>query len=139
LTLTEDVIAKVILETARPLVLYGESLGTAMALRVAADDIGDAIVLEAPFTSFLDILAAQYPLENLGDLCGPTLGQPPYARGIRLPLRIIHGEIGKIVPIVLGCEFFAAPGSAEKQFLEIASEGHRTLWTPGLQSTLYGF
>ena len=110
-----------------------------MALRVAADDIGDAIVLEAPFTSFLDILAAQYPLENLGDLCGPTLGQPPHARDIRLPLLVIHGEIGKIVPIVLGREIFAAPGSAEKQFLEIASEGHRTLWTPDLQSALYGF
>jgi hypothetical protein len=43
------------------------------------------------------------------------------------------------VPIVLGREIFAAPGSAEKQFLEIASEGHRTLWTPDLQSALYGF
>ncbi len=139
MTLTEDAIAKAILETARPLVLYGESLGTAMALRVAADDIGDAIVLEAPFTSFLDIVAAQYPLENLGDLCGPTLGQPPHARDIRLPLLVIHGEIGKVVPIVLGREIFAAPGSPEKQFLEIAREGHRTLWTPGMQSALYAF
>jgi len=66
LTLTEDAITIAILETARPLVLYGESLGTAMVLRVAADGIGDAIVLEALFTSFLDIVAAQYPLENLG-------------------------------------------------------------------------
>jgi len=139
LTLTEDARAIAILQTARPLVLYGESLGTAIALRVAAAGIGDAIVLEAPFTSFLDIVAAQYPRDDLGALLTQHWNSRAYARDVRQPLLVIHGEIDKIVPIALGREIFDVAGSPEKQFLEIPDEGHRTLWTAGMKNALYAF
>ena len=98
-----------------------------MVLRVAADGIGDAIVLEALFTSFLDIVAAQYPLENLGDLVTQHWDSRSHARDIRQPLLVIHGDIDKIVPTVLGREIFATAGSRKKQFLEIAGAGHQTI------------
>ncbi len=139
ITLTADARAIARLETARPLVLYGESLGTAMALRVAADGIGDAVVLEAPFTSFLDIVAAQYPQENLGDLMTQHWDSRASARATQQPLLVIHGEIDKVVPIALGREIFDAAASPDKHFLEIPAQGHRTLWTPEMKTALYAF
>jgi len=90
-------------------VLYGQSLGTAMALPAAADGIGDAIVLEASFTSFLDLVAAQYPLENLGDLATQDQDSRP-TPAIFASLFLSSKKIGKIAPIVLSREIFATAG-----------------------------
>ena len=138
-TLTDDARAVAALETARPLVLYGESLGTALALRVAAEGIGDAIVLEAPFTSFIDIVAAQYPRDDLGELLTQHWKSRMPARDITQPLLVIHGDIDKVVPIALGREIFDTAGSADKSFLEVTGEGHRTLWTEGMKARLFAF
>lgn len=138
-TLTEDARAVAVVETARPLVLYGESLGSALALRVAAQGIGDAIVLEAPFTSFIDIVAAQYPRDDLGELLTQQWKSRMSARDVRQPLLVIHGDIDKVVPITLGREIFDAAGSADKYFLEITGGGHRTLWTDAMKAELFAF
>ncbi|NNL19492.1 MAG: alpha/beta hydrolase [Boseongicola sp.] len=138
-TLTEDARAVAALETARPLVLYGESLGTALALRVAAEGIGDAVVLEAPFTSFIDIVAAQYPRDDLGELLTQQWKSLMSARDVRQPLLVIHGDIDKVVPIALGREIFEAVGSTDKHFLEITGKGHRTLWTDEMKTELFAF
>lgn len=138
-SLTDDALAVAALETARPLVIYGESLGTALALRVAADGIGDAIVLEAPFTSFIDIVAAQYPRDDLGDLLTQQWNSRMSAQDVRQPLLVIHGDIDKVIPIALGREIFDTAGSTDKHFLEVIGQGHRTLWTDAMMTELFAF
>jgi len=137
--LTNDAHAIAALETARPLVLYGESLGTAIALRVAAKGVGDAIILEAPFTSFIDIVAAQYPRDDLGGLLTQHWNSRSAARDIRQPLLVIHGDVDKVIPIALGLEIFEVAGSTDKDFLEVTGEGHRTLWTVDMKRRLFAF
>lgn len=54
-----DAKALALMEKDRPLILYGESLGTAVAIELAAAGIGDALVLEAPFTTLSQLVASQ--------------------------------------------------------------------------------
>ncbi len=46
-------------------VIYGESLGTAVAVKIAAARSARALVLESPFTSIPDLARMQYPGEDL--------------------------------------------------------------------------
>ena len=122
-----------------PLVLYGESLGTAVAIKLASEGIGDAVVLEAPFTSFADLVTVQYPLEDLRHHLTQHWNSAGKISGLKQPLLIIHGRSDKIVPIEQGRAVFKAAGSDDKQFLELADRGHHNLWTVEMQVALYDF
>ena len=137
--LTADAHAIAEAEVARPLVLYGESLGTALAVKLAAQGFGDAVVLEAPFTSIVDVVEAQFPLDDLDHLLTQrwvSLGHVPM---VRQPLLVIHGTKDKIVPISLGERLFEAAGSPSKRFLRIENKGHSELWTPEMRRELAAF
>ena len=124
---------------AAPLVFYGESLGTSIAIKLAAEGLGDAVVLEAPFTSFVDIVAVQYPSDDLSGLLTQHWNSEADVPGLRQPLLVVHGENDKIVPIELGEQIFAAAGSQEKEFIRIAGLGHHGLWTAEMTSKLFSF
>lgn len=122
-----------------PLVLYGESLGAAVAIRLAADGVGDALVLEAPFTSLPDLVSAQYPAEDLDHLITQRWNSLAAVGGVRQPLLVIHGENDRVVPVAMGQEIFHAAGSARKKFLRVSAQGHQGLWTVEVQTALYRF
>ncbi len=137
--LTSDARAVAEALTMEPLVLYGESLGTAVAIKLASEGIGDAVVLEAPFTSIADLVAVQFPRDDLADLLTQHWKSAERMARLSQPLLIVHGRFDKIVPIEQGREVFEAAGSVDKQFLEIADRGHHNLWTVEMQRGLYEF
>ena len=137
--LTADARAIVKAETARPLVLYGESLGTSLAVKLAAEGHSNGVVLEAPFTSIVDVVAVQFPLDQLDALMTQRWSSLSHAPTLRQPLLVVHGTEDRIVPITLGEELFAAAGSTSKRFLRIEGRGHTELWTPDMRHALHGF
>lgn len=104
------------------IVLFGQSLGAAVALQLATEVDPRALVLEAPFTSVRDMASEVYPflpngwvrtrydnLEKIGSL--------------ELPLFIIHGTEDATVPFAHGQTLFdAAP--EPKRFLAVEGAGH---------------
>ena len=122
-----------------PLVLYGESLGTAVAIQLAAEGIGKTVVLEAPFTSIKDLVGLQFPSEDLSDLITQKWESAAHAPGLNQPLLIIHGAQDRTVPITMGRQIFEAVGSTDKHFLEVKGAGHNGLWTPDARATLFAF
>ena len=138
-TLTGDARAVAEALPMEPLVLYGESLGTAVAIKLASEGIGDAVVLEAPFTSIADLVAVQYPRDDLEHLLTQHWKSEDRVAGMTQPLLIVHGRFDKIVPIEQGREVFDAAGSVEKQFHEVTDRGHHNLWTAEMQRALFEF
>ncbi len=131
--------AAVVEDVPGQLVLYGESLGAAIAIRLAAQGVGDAVVLEAPFTSLSDLVAAQFPMEDLGDTLTQKWDSLATVGAVRQPLLVIHGEADRVVPLEMGQSIFEAAGSPDKAFLPVSGHGHTALWTGGVQSELFGF
>ncbi len=123
----------------QPLVLYGESLGTALAIKLASEGIGDAVVLEAPFTSIADLVAVQFPRDDLAELLTQHWKNDERMDRLTQPLLIVHGRFDRIVPIEQGREVFEAAGSVDKQFLEVPDRGHHNLWTAEMQQVLFEF
>ncbi len=138
-TLTADAQAIASSVDAMPLVLYGESLGTSLAVKLAAQGIGDAVVLEAPFTSIVDVVETQFPLDDLNDLLTQRWLSIEHAPNVRQPLLVLHGTEDRVVPIELGLELFEALGSTEKTFQRIEGSGHTELWSPEMFGALVTF
>jgi hypothetical protein len=90
------------------LVYYGESLGTAVAVKLASERPPSALVLEAPPSSIADVAAAHYwylPVRLL--IRDPWDSQSRIAK-IGAPVLIMHGELDPVVPIRFGRKLFAA-------------------------------
>ena len=92
-----------------PLVLWGESLGTAVATRLARED-GDGVaglVLDSPFTSVADLAAGAYPWLPVRLLLRHPFDSAAALAALRLPVLVLHAEADGIVPVAHGRRMLA--------------------------------
>ena len=114
-------------------VLYGESLGTALAVRAATEEpTVKGVMLLAPFTSMADAARAHFPW--LGGLTR-YLVRDRYDSLSRIgrlqaPLLILHGEQDQTVPSLLGIKLFQAAPAAKRLIL-YPQAGHTNLYNFG--------
>ena len=83
------------------LVLYGESLGGAVSLRLATEVPARALVIEATFPSLPDVAAVHYPWLPVRRMCRDRFDSPPIAGSLRLPVLQLHSPEDEIVPVAL--------------------------------------
>jgi len=105
--------------------LYGRSLGAAVAIQSAAEDPPEACVLEAAFTSLDDLARLHYPI--LSHLVRPWLRDAypnlERIRKISCPKLFLHGDRDEVVPIGMGWRLFDAC-QAPKWFRTARGAGH---------------
>ena len=119
--------------------IYGESLGSAVAVRLAAEGLGSRVVLESPFTSIAALIREQHPSEDLNDVITQRWESDRFIADVRQPLLIVHGDRDHLVPFAMGQDMFEQAGSSEKQFLQIEGAGHNRLWTSEMRAALFAF
>lgn len=132
-------VAQLLGTTPGALVLYGESLGSAVAVKLASEGIGDAVVLEAPFTSVPDLADIQYPGHGMGELVTQIWDSRSRIAGVDAPLLIVHGTEDNLVPVTMGRELFETAPSRDKTFLPIEGAPHSGSWTAEGQRAIYAF
>jgi uncharacterized protein len=86
----------------RRIVLYGESLGSGVAVAMAAERSPGALVLEAPFTSIVDVAAAAYPWLPVRLAMIDRFNSLARIKSVRAPTLVLHGELDRTVPVRLG-------------------------------------
>lgn len=84
------------------LVLYGESLGAAIAIQMAIERPVAALVLEAPFASILLSARALYPLFAFDWLLKDKFANIGKIDQVRPPLLVIHGALDRVTPVRFG-------------------------------------
>ncbi|MBI3724866.1 alpha/beta hydrolase, partial [bacterium] len=110
---------------ARPerLVIYGHSLGTAVATELALRRPAAALVLESPFTSMTEMVRRAVPFLDPKDLVSERYDTVGKAPRLEVPLLVIHGTRDRTIPFSMGRAVFdAAP--EPKRFLEVPGGGH---------------
>ena len=111
------------------LVLYGESIGTAVAIQMATEYHIGALVLQAPFTSLTDIGQYHYPIFPIRWMLKDTFTCLEKAKNVHVPVLILHGENDNIIPPSMSRPLFEAfPGP--KKALYIPNRGHNDLYEP---------
>jgi hypothetical protein len=111
---------------AERLVLWGESLGSALAIALAADYRVGCLVLEAPFTSAVDVGARHYWFVPVRLLMRDQFRSDLRIGKVRAPVLVVHGESDPIVPISLGERLYGL-ARMPKRFVRVAGAGHNDL------------
>ena len=108
------------------IVLWGESLGTGVATAIAAEKDIAALVLEAPYTSTLDIAQAHYPFIPVRWLMKDQFHSADRIGKVKAPVLILHGDRDSVIPMAYGERLYAlAP--EPKQIVRFAGGGHEDL------------
>jgi len=92
--------------TVRQLVLWGESLGTGVAVPLAAEKPVSRVILEAPFTSAAAVAALRYWYLPVRLLMKDQYRSDEHVGKITAPVLILHGVRDRIVPYAMGEEMF---------------------------------
>jgi hypothetical protein len=112
------------------IVLWGESLGSGLAVRLAVEQAVGAVVLEAPYTSITDIARARFPFVPVSWLALDRFDSLRVIGGVRAPVLVLHGALDRIVPVEMGRAIYAA-APAPKQLWIAPQAGHMDLVEAG--------
>jgi hypothetical protein len=120
------------------IVLYGESLGTGVAVDLAAGRAIGALVLEAAYTSIAKVAAHHYPFVPARYLVLDKFDASADIKRLQAPLLLIHGKRDRVIPYRFGRALFEdAPQPKEMESYE--EGGHNDLHEFGAASRIIRF
>jgi fermentation-respiration switch protein FrsA (DUF1100 family) len=111
---------------AQRIALYGVSLGTGVAVKLASEQPVAKLVLEAPYTSTADVAAGLFPFVPVRWLMKDQLRSDQWIGKVHVPLLIMQGTRDDVIPIRFGERLFAL-AHEPKQFVRFDGGGHNDL------------
>ncbi len=120
------------------IVVWGESLGTGVAVALASTQRVGRLVLDAPFTSAADVGARVYWYLPVQLLMKDPFRSDERIGKVTAPLLVLHGARDNVVPIALGERLFAR-ANEPKRFVRFANGGHNDLDDHGALETVRAF
>lgn len=88
------------------IVLYGESLGTGVAIEVAQREKFAGIILESPYTSIEDLAKKYYPFLPVRLLLKDKYQSNLKIKNLISPVLVMHGELDNVVPFSMGKKIY---------------------------------
>ena len=88
------------------IILFGESLGTGVAVEIGKKNIFNSMILESPFTSMENAAKIYYPYLPVRLLLKDRYDSISKIQKIKTPVLIMHGKKDDIVPFSMGEELF---------------------------------
>ena len=88
------------------IILYGESLGTGVAVEIAQNKNYAGIILESPFTSMVNMGKKYYPFFPVRFLLKDKFESYKKITNISVPVLVMHGKVDKIVPFHMGKKIY---------------------------------
>ncbi len=121
------------------IIYYGESLGTGVATKLAVIYPPDALILEAPYTSIVDLAAKQMPFFPIRTVLDQRWETTKYITQTESPTLIIHGTHDQVVPYAMGKTLFALSPAKNKVLKTLQEAGHLSAFSSLGQTAIYRF
>lgn len=112
------------------IVLYGESLGTGVAVQMATEFPVKAIILESPYSSAADVAQAIYPYFPVRLVMMDQYQSISKTKTLDMPKLLIHAVNDEIIPISFARRLYETMGDP-KTFITIEGGGHNDLYDHG--------
>lgn len=120
------------------IVPWGYSLGSGVAVALAASHSVDRLVLEAPYSSTVDIAAAAFPFLPVRWLMKDTFRSDLRIADVKVPLLVLHGGRDRVVPMHFGERLYAL-ANEPKRLVRFPDAGHTDLDAHGAMSAARTF
>jgi uncharacterized protein len=120
------------------IVVWGFSLGTGVAVAIAAEHPAAKLILEAPYSSIADVAASHFPFVPVRLLLRDPFHSDQRMARVTAPLLIMHGERDDTIPIGFGERLFTL-AHGPKQFVRFPQGGHDDLGNYGAVETARQF
>ncbi len=111
-------------------ILWGISLGGAVAVDVAQHRPVAGLILESTFTSARDVARAVYPFLPAQFFLRTKLNSDEKIKTLRVPILVMHGSHDTIIPRRLGRKLYDA-ANEPKEFYEIPGADHNDTFFVG--------
>lgn len=113
------------------IVVVGESLGTGVAVQLAAQRPVAAVALEAPYAAAVDVAARHYWWLPVRLLMKDTFRSRDFIGKLKIPLLVQHGDRDGIIPVDQGRVLYAA-ANEPKELVILPGEGHDVIFSEGV-------
>jgi fermentation-respiration switch protein FrsA (DUF1100 family) len=120
------------------IIAWGFSLGSGLAVAVAAEHPVGGLILEAPYTSISDLAARAFPFLLVRPFVRDSFHSDERIVRVTAPLLIMHGAKDPAIPIAFGQKLFAL-AHEPKQFVQFPDGGHNDLGNFGAVETARQF
>jgi pimeloyl-ACP methyl ester carboxylesterase len=107
----------------KPVVLWGHSLGSGVAARMASEGRAVALILESPYTSIPEVAARRFPIYPVQLFMRDRFDTLSLVPKIKVPVLIIHGTRDRIVPYDMGVALAKRFGK-QAMFISIVGAAH---------------
>jgi len=107
----------------KDLILFGESLGSGVAVQLAAKFDVAAVILESPYASIAGVAQKTYWFVPVNLILKDKFDSAKYAAKISSPVLVFHGSADNVVPFSEGKKLFELI-IAPKKFIEVQGAGH---------------
>jgi fermentation-respiration switch protein FrsA (DUF1100 family) len=124
--------------SAEKIVAWGFSLGTGVAVALAAEQPVGKLILEAPYTSLADVAASLFPIFPVRLVMKDQFRSDERIARVTAPLLIMHGARDATIPIIFGERLFAR-AHEPKQFVRFPEGDHNNLDDYGAVETARDF
>ena len=107
--------------------LYGRSLGTGIATKLASGNKPNKLILETPYYSLLDVAHNRFPFLPVKWLMKYKLPSNEYIQEVTCPISIFHGTDDKVVSYDSGKRLFESIPTKKKTLYTIDGGNHNNL------------
>ncbi|MFO0604366.1 MAG: alpha/beta hydrolase [Polyangiales bacterium] len=107
--------------------LLGQSLGTGVAVQLAARGAGARVVLLTPYRSITAMAGELFPWLPVGLLVRDRFDSEALAPSITLPVRVVHGTADEVIPFAHGEAL--AKRFPRGEFVRVEGGHHNDLWS----------
>jgi fermentation-respiration switch protein FrsA (DUF1100 family) len=116
---------------AHRLIYFGESLGAAVATRLAAEYPPGALMLRSPFTSLADVGALHYPFLPVRLMLRDRFPVVELIGQIRVPTAVVYGSADMVVPPEQSAAVAAAAGRPVRTIVVAGADHNDTALVEG--------
>jgi uncharacterized protein len=107
------------------IIIYGQSLGSGFATRLAAKHTPKMLILEAPYTSLADVGQSQYPWLPVRWLIQYPSPSLDYIGKVNCPVFVFHGDQDEVIPYAQGQKMAAA--AQKGSLITLPGNGHKNV------------
>ncbi|MDQ3292675.1 MAG: alpha/beta hydrolase [Bacteroidota bacterium] len=109
------------------IIVFGRSIGTGIAVPVAAQNKPKCLILETPFFNFTDVAKTHYSFLPVTLLLKYTFPSDEWIQKVNCPIYIFHGTSDNVVPYSSGKKLARIADPAKTKFITIPNGNHNDL------------